>query len=293
LFLALCQAALACKAPGEASRDTSTDKEMPAMGSSQVVSTVDRSVITLREVEELVLAGLPPDESLRRLQAQSLLMLEAERRGLQERMQVEQVGRQAAVQALLAREAQAVTVSEQELQASYDAQSSRFTLPERRVVAHVMARLSSKAGPDMDARAKAIAQRAIGGLAQTRELDAFLAAQKAQSAPGVEMIAERLPEVAHSQIPGPFGDAVFALREPGVVKAPVRSNQGWHAIRVLEILPKVTRVSLEQASAELRSELEQQKRAKRVAELITELRKQVPVTVVPNVLEELAAVRVD
>lgn len=255
----------------------------------RVVSTVDRNPITLREVEELVLAGLPPAEALRRLQAQSLLTAEAERRALGELPAVQRTGAQAAVQALLQAEAGAVEVTEAELRQAYAEQRARFELPERRLAAHVLARPLPQAPAGTDARAKEFAAAAIEAWRGATDVDAFLQRQKSVSLPGIEVVAERLPELVKGQVPGLFGDALFGLASEGVVESPVQTRQGWHAVRVLRILPPEGGQSFAQASEVLRPELLLRKQTQHIEQLVERLRLQYRVSMAADVRESLAA----
>lgn len=241
-----------------------------------VISTVDGHPIAVSEVQELVAAGLSPRVALARLQAERLLMADAERRGFGRLASVALVAEQARVQALLEAEADAVVASEQELRAAYAANLSRFEKPERRGSVHILAALPKNATPAADAAAKAFAERALRELAQTTDLEALLAGQHKQSTAEFQVIAERIPPTDREgkviALVRPYLDALFSVAGLGVVAAPVRSEFGWHAVRVTEIVPHES-TPFEQAAETLRAEMLLVRRKERVQKLVEQLRK--------------------
>jgi parvulin-like peptidyl-prolyl isomerase len=253
-----------------------------------VVSTVDGHPITLHDVQELVKAGLSAPDALARLQAERLLMADAERRGYGATRAVEQVAEQARVQALLAAEADAVTLTDDEVRAAYAQHKERYEKPERRASVHVLAMLRPKVTPEAEAAAKAAVQRAMSDLAAAQDFDAFIREQKARSTPELSITAEILPPFDRSGgLVKPYLDAMFSVAQPGVVPEPVRTSFGWHAIRVTEILPSET-TPYEKVEADLRQEVLLARRAERVQQLVERLRKAYAVEVAPDVGQTLA-----
>ena len=264
-----------------------------ARGSSavggRVVSTVDGHAITVGEVEALVRAGLSPREALRRLQAERLLMAEAERLGFGKTAAASQVATQARVQALLEAEADAVRVSDAEIRAAYERSKDRFEKPERRASVHVLAKLPKDASAEADAAARAFIERVIPELRDARDLDAFKQQQAARSTPEFKVVSERLPAVGrHERLVEPFLAALFSVAGPSVVPEPVRTSYGWHAIRVTEILPAVS-TPYDKAAEQLRAELLTQKRKARIDELIAQLRQNYGVQIDDHAAQTLAA----
>jgi hypothetical protein len=254
----------------------------------QIVSTVDGQPIAIDEVRELVRAGLSPRVALRRLQAERLLAAEAARRGAGHGAPVKQVARQALVQALLEAEASSVVVNEAEIRPAYEKALARFERPERRASVHVLAKLPNNASPEADAAAKAFALRALPSLAQSQDLDRFIAQQRELKAEQFSVIAERLPAVdTHAALVEPYLTALFSLTQPGVVPQPIRTSYGWHAIRVTEILPKQS-TPYDKAAEVLRAEILLARREQRVHQLIDRLRGQYGVQIPKNAGETLA-----
>jgi parvulin-like peptidyl-prolyl isomerase len=263
-----------------------------AMVGGAVVSTVDGHPITVDEVEELVRAGLSPREALDRLQAERLLMSDAERRGFGKLPSVALIGEQARVQALLEAEAAAVTISDEDLRAAYEKNKQRFEKPERRASVHVLANLPPKPTPQADAAAKAFAERMLGELAFAADVDAFIAAQAQKpSPPEFKIVAEKIPPADREgktlPLLEPYLAALFSVSKPGVAAAPAHTKFGWHAVRVTEIVP-AEKTPLDEAYATLRGEMLLARRKERVRKLVEELRGTYRVEIPADVGQTLA-----
>jgi peptidyl-prolyl cis-trans isomerase C len=254
------------------------------------VSTVDGYAITVAEVQALATAGgMSPREALSRLQAERLLMIEAERRGFAKNAAVDEVAQKARVQALLDAEAAAVPLSDAEIRAAYEKSKSRFEKAERRASVHVLAGLPRvNPSPEAEAAAKAFIQDVIGQMRTTSDLDAFCQQQAKRSTAQFSVACEKIPAVDRaSPFVKPYLDALFSTPAPGMVPEPVRTVFGWHAIRVTEILPAES-VPYEKAAEQLRGELLTERRKARVDALIAELRKAYAVQIADNAAATLA-----
>lgn len=282
-------AGLGCGTPGGGGSPRARGGPGATVGGT-IVSTVDGWGIELAEVREVARdTGLSARESLRRLQAEQLLMQEAARRGdLEGDAEVHEVARRAAVQALLDAEAAEVEVPEDDVREAYEAQRARFETKEQRRVLHVLAGAREGVAADVDARARAYVSAALPELRAATDFEAFTRAYSGRVVDGIQVAAELLPPLAREgRLVAPFEDAMFSLPEPGVVPEPVRTIYGWHAIRVLE----VTRGSLvpyETAAVTLREELTLERRTKHVEELMATLRKRYPVSIAPGAQAALA-----
>ncbi|MFI5306520.1 MAG: peptidyl-prolyl cis-trans isomerase [Polyangiales bacterium] len=274
------------------SHDEAGGRGQKARGSAvvggQVVSTVDGHPITVAEVEELVHAGLPPREALVRLQAERVLMTEAGRRGFGADPAVEQVARQALVQTLIAAEADAVRITAQDIKEAYDKNKARFERKERRASVHVLASLPKKPSAEADAAAKTFARQMISELASAVDPVAFVRAIGKRKEAQFDVIAEKLPPTApDGSLVQPFLTALFSVPQPGVVPEPVRTSFGWHAIRVIEIVPaEIT--PYEQASSVLQGELSLARKQERITALVDRLRKEHGVDISASATETLA-----
>jgi parvulin-like peptidyl-prolyl isomerase len=260
-------------------------------GSAQVggtvVSTVNGYPISIADVRSFAeRSGLSPREALERLQAEQLLMAEAEQRGISSPA-IDLVAARARTQALLDAEAQEIQLSDAELRSAYD-RDARFKRGERRASVHVLAILGKKPTPEQEKAARAVAVEAIASIG-TLSPEAIVERYKGQRN-GIELRVERLPPVEREgQFVEEFAAALFSRNDPGVIAEPVRTRFGWHAIRLLEITPAQT-VPFEQVAGELRKELVTQRRSARATALITELRQRHGASIEDEALQKLSAV---
>jgi len=252
-----------------------------------VVSTVNGHPILISDVQALMKASsLSAREALERLQAEQLLMAEAERRGIGGPA-VAQVAERARVQALLDMEAATHIATDAELREAYE-KDVRFHLPEQRLSMHVLARAGAKANEAEAAAARAVAVKAIEDL---RSMDvAAIQARYNGTIDGVAVKTEQLPSMHRdSAFLKEFIDTVFSIPAVGVVPEPVRTKFGWHAVRVLEIsAPRDA--PYEQAEKVLRIEVTTKKQAEAVSSLLMDLRHANPVTLVPDADDKLSSV---
>jgi len=131
------------------------------------------------------------------------------------------------VELALADIADSIEVTDDELRAAYDEEKQRFETQEERRADHILIEI----GDDEDAaRAKAqeIADRARGG-----EDFAALAREFSADA-GTKDQGGELGWVSRGMLEGPFEDALFAM-QPGEISDPVRTDFGFHVIRLDEI----------------------------------------------------------
>jgi hypothetical protein len=262
-------------------------------GSSQlggtIVSTVNGYAITLADVGELVELGMSAEEGLRTLQAELLLIGEAERRGFAGDPAVRLLGRQAGAQALLDAEAEQVSVSEPELRAAYEAAGERFVQPEKRASFHVLAQLDAGAPGAASAAAEAFTRSVIGEL-RAEGIEALRARYNHQKREHFTLVAQAVPPAGKQAAYDPaYLDALFSLPGPGVVARPVRSRFGWHAIVVTDVLPS-KEVPFEVAREQLAAEIQLDKRARRVETLLQELGRERQVELADGVGDILATV---
>ena len=123
-----------------------------------------------------------------------------------------------------------VTVSDEELQAHYDSHKDQYTGAERRTVAHILFTVED-AGKDAEVKAKAesvLAEVNAGGDFAT------LVAQHSEDSLSKDKGGQLDPIEKGFQDPG-FDEAVFALAAPGTVSSLVRSEFGYHIIKLLNV----------------------------------------------------------
>lgn len=132
-----------------------------------------------------------------------------------------------------------VAVSPADVRAHYDANLASYTTQEERSASHVLI----AAGPDASDADKAAAEKKAAAIAaQVRANPAsFADVAKAQSQdPGSAPQGGALGSFARGSMVKPFEDAVFAAK-PGDIVGPVRTDFGWHVIRVTGVKPAVER----------------------------------------------------
>jgi peptidyl-prolyl cis-trans isomerase C len=152
----------------------------------------------------------------------------------------------------------------------------------------VLATLPANASPAAEAAAKSFAESMLAPLAEGPDLDRLLLSQNGQKTDLFEVVAERLPAVNRSASFAPqFLEAIFNVAAPGVVPGPVRTQFGWHAIAVTEIVPREV-TPFATASVTLRRELTAARREQRIKDLVAGLRLQNRVVVPDNIGETLA-----
>ena len=272
-------------------RMRSTQKQGDARVGGAVVSTVDGLPITVSEVQKLVsVAGLAPDVALRKLQAERLLMLEAERRNFSRGREVDWVARQARVQALLEAVTSSVVIGDEQIAQAYEKATARFEVPERRVVVHILAMLPKEPTSAADAAAHAFATDMIKRLASADDVQAVLASARENKASEFEVTAESLPPLGRDAgIVPAFLEAMFGLPAPGVVPKPVKTPYGWHAVRVMEIQPAAV-TPYDEAAEQLRAELALARKNEIVEELIETARDRHGVVLAKDLREALAKI---
>ena len=127
----------------------------------------------------------------------------------------------------------------------YEENKARYTQAGRRHARHIL----FAAGSD-DAAAEANAKRAYER-ADAGEDFAALARELSED-PGSKESGGDLGEAEREDFVGPFGDAVWSM-QPGEIRGPVKTEFGWHVIKLESASPEVTR-SFEEVRAELEPE---------------------------------------
>jgi len=157
--------------------------------------------------------------------------------------------------------AQSVQVTEDELRAYYEGSLERYRAPERRRVRHI---LIASEGDDAaaEARAQAAYDRAVAG-----EDFAALAGELSQD-PGSAPQGGDLGWADRETFVGPFADAAWSMTE-GEIKGPVRTQFGWHVLK-LEGIESSATPSFE----ELRPQLEAEYRRTESEKLFGDLQEQ-------------------
>jgi peptidyl-prolyl cis-trans isomerase D len=146
--------------------------------------------------------------------------------------------------------AAAADVSEAELREYYETNKARYTTPGRRHARHILIAIGDDEAA-AEARARAAYERARAGedfAALARELSDDAGSKESGGDLG---FAQRDDFVAA------FGAAVWSMT-PGEIRGPVRTEFGWHIIRLEAVDPEVTR-TFDEVRAELEPELRRAK----------------------------------
>ncbi|MGN7830136.1 peptidyl-prolyl cis-trans isomerase [Pseudoxanthomonas sp. 22568] len=129
----------------------------------------------------------------------------------------------------------AVAPDEATLRKRYETEKNRFVAPEQRVVSHIL--IGAPAGADA-ATLKKAEDKAAALAAQARQGADFAALAKANSEdPGSKDTGGLLPAFARDgSMVKPFEDAAFAM-QAGEIRGPVKSDFGYHVLKLNEIKP--------------------------------------------------------
>lgn len=142
------------------------------------------------------------------------------------------------------------SVDEDSLRRRYEEQKQRYVEPEQRRAAHILVRVPDGADPAAVAAAEARAAE-LAGRVRAGEDFAALAAEHSDDM-GSRSSGGDLGWIERGLLDPAFEAALYAL-EPGQVSDPVRSSEGWHVIKLLEV-----RKGREQPFEAVRAQLEQQ-----------------------------------
>ncbi len=143
------------------------------------------------------------------------------------------------------------TVTDEALRQYYEENKARYTRPGRRRARHILI----EAGSDE----KAAQARAMRAYERARAGEDFGAlARELSDDTGSKESGGDLGESERSDFVGPFGDAVWSMK-PGEIRGPVKTEFGWHVIKLESATPEST-----QGFEEVRAELEPEYRRSQV-----------------------------
>lgn len=157
-----------------------------------------------------------------------------------------------------------VSVAPEDVAQFYESNKSRFVVREERRASHVL--LTAKEGAT-EAEKKAVEEKATALADELRKKPAGFAeaAKKLSQDPGSAVQGGDLGFFGHGAMVKPFEDAAFAAKKDEIV-GPVRSDFGWHVIRVTDIKPEKGK-SLAEATPEIEAELRKGAAARRFTEV--------------------------
>ena len=157
------------------------------------------------------------------------------------------------------------TVSDADLRAAYEKARSRLEVPERRHARHILI-----TGKD-DAAALAQAQQVLSQAKSGKDF-AALAKQYSQD-PGSAQNGGDLGWADRSSFVKPFADALYGMAV-GEIKGPVKTQFGYHIIRLDEIQAGKNK-SFEEARADLEAQLRRDRATDRFGEIQEQLQSKV------------------
>ena len=158
-----------------------------------------------------------------------------------------------------------IKISEDDLRTYYEQNLARLGRPERRRASHILVQVPAQA-PESDAEKAKVKAQAL--LTQLRDASAerFAASARAQSDDaGSKAGGGDLDWFTRDSMVKPFADAAFAATGIGLVDEVIRSEFGFHIIRVTGIEPAQTK-PFSEVRDQLESELKKQQAGKRYAE---------------------------
>jgi len=158
-----------------------------------------------------------------------------------------------------------LTVSDADLHAQYDKEKAQLTVPEKRRARHILI-----TGKD-DAAALKEAQDVLAQVKAGKDF-AELAKQYSKD-PGSASNGGDLGWADKSTFVAPFADALFSM-QPGEIRGPVKTQFGYHIIRLEEIQSGKGK-SFDEARAQLESELKRNRATDRFGELQEQLQTRV------------------
>lgn len=166
----------------------------------------------------------------------------------------------------------APVVDEAVLRKRYEDDATKFSAAEQRQVSHILIQVAADAS-DADKKSAEARANALAVSARAPGAD-FAALAKANSDDaGSKGKGGDLGLMTKGSLPGPFDDAAFAMKS-GEVRGPVKSDFGWHIIKVGEIRTGTQR-PFEEVRAQLATELQESERERAYNELSGKLVDQV------------------
>jgi peptidyl-prolyl cis-trans isomerase D len=157
----------------------------------------------------------------------------------------------------------ATVPSDAELSDIYQQEKARFSEPEQRRAVHILVLVE----PGEDAKAEAEA-KALLARVQKGEDFATLAQQESDD-PGTASSGGDLGLIKRGDTVGAFEDAVFSM-QVGEVRGPVKSEFGYHVIRLEEVRPGAEQ-PFAQVKAQLAAEWQQRQAAERYGKAAEQL----------------------
>jgi peptidyl-prolyl cis-trans isomerase D len=127
-----------------------------------------------------------------------------------------------------------LAVKDEDLQAYYDKNKAQYSENEKRHAHHILIQVSDPKDPKADAAALAQAQQVLAQLKAGKDFGEL--ARKYSADPGSAAAGGDLGWAEQGAYVAPFGEALFKL-QPGQLSEPVKTQFGYHIIRLDEVRP--------------------------------------------------------
>jgi peptidyl-prolyl cis-trans isomerase D len=162
----------------------------------------------------------------------------------------------------------ATAADEAELRKRYQDQIAKYSSAEKREVSHILIAVAANASAADKKAAEAKAKK-LAAEAQAPGADFAALARASSDDTGSKANGGDLGWLAKGGMPGAFDDTAFAMKA-GEVRGPVKTDFGWHVIKVNDVRAAVQR-PFEEVRAELEKEAQEGSRERAFNELTGKL----------------------
>jgi peptidyl-prolyl cis-trans isomerase D len=157
--------------------------------------------------------------------------------------------------------------SDAEVNAAYAQRKDTFTVPEQVNASHILISVKPDATPQVDAVARAKAET-LAARAKVPGADFAKLANENTDDPSGKTTGGKLPPFSHGQMVPEFEEAAFSMA-PGEIRGPIKTQFGYHIIKVESKTPARTR-TLEEARPMIVADLTEKQTAAEVDRLSRE-----------------------
>ena len=161
-----------------------------------------------------------------------------------------------------------MTPTEAELRAAYDQRKDTFSVPEQVNASHILIAVKESEGANADAVAKARAEN-LAARAKLPGADFARLANENTDDPSGKTSGGKLPPFSHGQMVPEFEQAAFSMA-PGEIRGPIKTQFGYHIIKVESKTPARTR-PFEEVRATLVADLSEKQATAEIERLSREL----------------------
>ena len=162
----------------------------------------------------------------------------------------------------------AQAADEETLRKRYQEQIEKYSSVEKREVSHILVAVAANAS-DADRKAAEAKAKKLAGEAKASGADFAALARANSDDTGSKANGGNLGWIAKGGMPGAFDDAAFAMAA-GEVRGPVKTDFGWHVVKVNDVRAAVQR-PFEDVRAELEKELQEGSRERAFNEMTGKL----------------------